>query len=254
VSVVTDVYGAYRAVLAEEAGKAPEEWTFKSNSAYRQILEHVTPEQGEQYIAVMQRDFPVLWRQLKRTFLNTAIANDSIGKPVRARFDSLGIECSPTNFRYMWQALAIVDHIRSLYLPPVTLIEIGGGYGGLALYLQWAFPDVVLSHVIIDLPEATDIQVAYACEFGLPTLSVESAQFHDWSIWSMDGSQFLVSAYGFSELDAETRAFYERTLIPECPHGFMVWNMIPVYTFTDAPLTVVDEDPLTGPGNKVVTW
>lgn len=241
----TDVYGAYRAVLAAEFKRTPSEWTFKSDPDYRQILEHVSPEQGEAYIAVILRDFPTLWKMHRRVLLDIALANDSVGKPVTAPFDSLGITCSPTNFRYMWQALSIVQHMQREYLGAQHIVEIGGGYGGLALYLCWAFPSWIKGYTIVDLPEAGAIQTAFARELNFSIFAPERAGA---------GGYYLVSAYGFSELDPEIRAEYEQKIIPKCQHGFMVWNLIEPYPFTDKPLTIVDEDPLTGHGNKVITW
>ena len=204
-TTTVDVYGAYRQVLADEATRPVAQWTFKSNTAYRQILEHVTQAQAEQYIAVMQRDFPDQWRMCRRSLLDAALANDSVGKPERAQFDSLGITCSPTNFRYMWQALAVVRHIRNLWLP-VDLVEIGGGYGGLALYLQWLFPHVFASHTIVDLPEAGAIQRSYAADFNFPIRTVDGTD--QAAVEAEVTESSLFSAYGFSELDEESRAFY----------------------------------------------
>jgi hypothetical protein len=41
------IYDGYRSVIATDVVKYPVDWTFKANAVYRQILEHVTPEQGQ---------------------------------------------------------------------------------------------------------------------------------------------------------------------------------------------------------------
>ena len=50
---VPPLWDAYRALLAEEVARPPAHWTFKSHPAYRQFLEHATPEQGEAYLALL---------------------------------------------------------------------------------------------------------------------------------------------------------------------------------------------------------
>lgn len=71
---------------------------------------------------------------------------------------------------------------------------------------------------------------------------------------TQSGIRVLVSAYAFSEFSESVRNWYSEHIVPECEHGFLVWNMIPVYNFTDKPLTIIPEEPLTGGGNKVVLY
>lgn len=234
-------YLAYRQVLAEQATRSPEDWTFKANPAYRAILEHVSPAQGEGYIDVLA-EHP-RWSQIRRIVAETALLNDSFGMPVKADFDRLGVTCSPTNLRYAVQAVAIRDHAESLGLDRVNFVELGGGYGGLALFMARLAPWLVASYTIIDVSEATDIQKAFAAAVGVPVR-------HS----LVESDSYLISAYGFSEFSPEMRTFYQETLLPNCRHGYLVWNMIPVYPFTGYPLEVFDERPLTGPGNKVVRF
>lgn len=246
--MIDAVYANYRAVLAAEADLAPEQWTFKSNAIYRQILEHVTFGQGQAYLSLAARH--KRWNdEFRTTVANVAVENDRLGRPEQYWFEDLGVKCSPTNMRYLWHALSILDHVDALNISVPSFIEIGGGYGGLALWMH-RLTDQPFTYCILDLEEAAAIQRAYTTEHQLPVTvcdisQVEQAHFED---------EFLISAYGFSEFSPDVRRWYEAKVIPGCSHGWLLWNMIPVYRFTDAPLTVEDERPLTGVGNVVVRF
>lgn len=248
-TTATDVYGAYRAVLAEQALLKPREWTFKSDPAYRQILEHVTPEQGLEYLALAESS-PRWSARMRVRAAEIALENDRLGQPVRSRFDALGIFCSPTNMRYLWHSFQILDWLDALGLKTVNVVEIGGGYGGLALWLTRLAPTTIKTHTIIDLREAGDIQVAYANELNIPLRAATPVAA---SLVVPDGG-FLISAYAFSEFSPEVRDHYQQSVIRHCAHGWLLWNLGPVYPFTDHVYEVADETPLTGQGNKVVRF
>lgn len=225
------VYDAYRSVLATDLLNSPAEWTFKSNPVYQQILEHVSPQQGHEYLrqAMAHPSFRM------QKACEVALENDRYGKPERFDFDEVGITCSPTNWRYLWHALSILDY------EPQNIVEIGGGYGGLMLWLQ-RLSRKPLGYQIYDLSEAKAVQRMYADLHGL-TLSTE-----------LPYPRFLVSAYGFSEFDEPTRRWYEQHVIPKCDHGWLLWNINPLYPFTERQVTVEDEQPQTGADNKVVVF
>jgi hypothetical protein len=228
------VYDGYRSVLATDLLNEPPQWTFKSNPVYQQILEHVSPQQGREYLRLAQCH-PRWTPRFMQTACEVALENDRYGKPERFDFDELGITCSPTNWRYLWHALSILDH------DPQNIVEIGGGYGGLMLWLQ-RISRKPLDYMIYDLSEAKAVQQIYA-------------RLHDLTLSrDVPHPRFLVSAYGFSEFDEPTRRWYEENVIPTCEHGWLVWNINGLYPFTDKPLTVEDEQPQTGANNCVVTF
>lgn len=254
-------YAAYRATLAAEGTRSPTEWTFKSHPDYQPILEHVSTAQGIAYLENLAT-FPH-WGLRARTLLAaTALANDAIGAPVRAEFDALGLNCSPTNLRYAWQAFTLWQHIQRLGLDKVHIIEIGGGYGGLALFAtrfdRLLYNGTCGSYTILDIPEATAIQNSYISYMNMPGChavnGLDLDKIHSVIDTTQSGTRVLVSAYAFSEFSESVRNWYAKHIVPVCDHGFLVWNMIPVYKFTDKPLTIIPEEPLTGGGNKVVLY
>ena len=44
-------------------------------------------------------------------------------------------------------------------------------------------------------------------------------------------NMFLISNYCFSEISKENQNSYRQILFPKIKHGFIAWNMIPVYDF-----------------------
>lgn len=252
-------YDNYRSILVDESSRPATQWTFKSNPDYQKILEHVTQEQGLGYLAQLESS-PQWSSSLRNIIADTAFMNDSVGKPVKSNFDKLGINCSPTNLRYAWQAFNLLVHISKLGLKNVQIIEIGGGYGGLALFVNRLSSKLYrdgFRYIVVDVPEAGVIQRKYSRELEVPFYTVNCANKDEINILLQIckyQENFLVSCYGFSELSESIRSYYQETIIPMCLHGFLVWNMIPVYAFNSAELTIKDELPLTGYGNKVVIF
>lgn len=248
-------YAAYRSVLAAEAQRLPTEWSFKSAPAYRQILEHVSPEQGNAYLEKAHQS-PLWGLQARLALVETALFNDSLGKPIKADYASIGIFCSPTNLRYLCQALDILEWIKHLGLNDVQIVEIGGGYGGLALFLK-RFAKLarvsIAGYTIVDLPEAGALQRRYADELGIALNTVDATDALAVNLAIDPREWFLVSAYGFSEFSAPIREWYQATVIRHCAHGYLVWNMIPVYEIAEGQQDE-PEVPLTGPGNRIVRF
>lgn len=257
-------YDGYRRVLASQAALSPDEWTFKRDPAYRQILEHVTQLQAVQFLDLAQREFPDEWGAVADLLPHLVDENDQYGRPIPELIPAFGI-CSPSNMRYLFHALLTLRAIDALEQGQIHIVELGGGYGGLALYvqrLQYLFKTRVTTYTIVDVPEACALQAAIAEQLGLSlrVFSGLGAEEMAKALLPDDGRQrFFVSAYGFAEFRAQFQEWYAERLIRHCQHGLLVWNYDPywdnpVYQFVNVPLTVVPERPLTGPGNAFVSF
>lgn len=270
----TSNFTAYRQCCAEQAVLPPEKWTFKRDHRYRRILEHVTREQGEVFLDVAREAAGPLWPAVLELLPRIAAENDRYGMPLVATFNVLGgLTCSPSNLRYLAHAMLIWRHVTALGLSDFHVVELGGGYGGLALYLE-RLRDVVHlyygAYTMVDVPEAVALQRSYAKANKVPFIAVDGLDANALrSVVKLNDNQdrYCVSAYAFSEFDRDTQEWYRERLVRHCAHGFMVWNFAlplegiaekplggPLYPFVEAPLTVEPERPLTGEGNMVVTW
>jgi hypothetical protein len=253
-------YEDYREAILTDLSLPPEAWRFKSTAGYRHILEHVPLQQAHDFIACVRAEFLWLWDALKYEVVGIAIANDHYGKPLMEQFPELGLVCSPSNFRYLYHALLVLNDIRQ-HAEPVDIVELGGGYGGLALYiqsLQHHFGNLVRRYVIVDLPEAVALIERYCSMLGLPVIAVnglDPALLDSYLTTSL--RQFFVSCYGFAEFDVATQHWYAERVIRRCDHGFLAWNYADnwsyrppnhVYQFTEKSITTEPERPLIAPG------
>jgi len=233
----------------------PDEWEFKSNINYTGTLEHVKEDEGYRYLSKISSIYSSFYNSKKEFLTNLCYKNDAFGQTVKYTFHDFA-HCSPTNLRYIYQTLLILDYVKSEMLNNLNIIEIGGGYGGLAFYIKNIAPLFgvkVSSYTIFDLPAATMLQKKYLAAHGMDVQvavldSVESAQLHK--------NSFLISNYAFSEIEMNLQNQYtEKVLNPYVSHGFLAWNMIQIYEFIqDKTISFKREVPLTGQYNYFVTF
>jgi hypothetical protein len=223
---------------------------FKSNPAYNHILEHVSPQYGYHYLAILRQGFYIPDSLIKMF----GTLNDAIGNPNKHMYDN-DISISPTSLRYICHALLILSHVKESGKQDVKFVEIGCGYGGLTCALSFfaSFMGITIKefhHIDLDSPLA--LQQKYLEKFTLDT----PVFFHKASQFGADlqgDSYFLISNYCFSEIEHEFQLRYLENLFPKCVHGFLAWNHIDVYDLGKS-VTVEDEYPLTGAKNKYVRF
>jgi hypothetical protein len=252
-------YGRYMAAVVETHMQQSEEWRFKSDWRYREVLEHVSPAQAEALAVYIREVFPEHAEAAFELLPAIATENDAWGAPV-LESSSVG-RCSPSNLRYLNQALRLWTHAAEMGMERMHVVEIGGGYGGLALYvhrLAPLFPDLELTaYTILDLPEVAHLQQRMCALWGVPVVAANGLDEYALAeMRTVTGPRFLFSAYAFSEFDADTRAWYEARVARQCSHGVLYWNFVhgfagiadkylggPVYSFVDAPLRLEPDQP-----------
>lgn len=240
-----NIYKDYTTCVEENLNLSKKDLWFKSDPRYQYILEHVDPEQGNKYLELIKSEFSSFYDNHKKTLIDLCRLNDQYGRPRQFYFVDFDIcGCSPTNLRYTYQALLVLDYIKKLELPKVKIIEIGGGYGGLCLFIKKLSSYVGIdidSYTIYDIPQIELLQEKYL-------------DIHEVSLISKDEvseGSFLVSNYAFSELPENLRKDYEDNVINKyCSHGFLAWNAVPLYDFVkNKQVTSEEERPLTAPNN-----
>ena len=219
---------------------------FKSHGDYTGILEHVSYDYGDKYYAELKK-IPHMTDVINKY----CALNDKIGGGEKHSYGNL--HTSPSNFRYLFQSHMLLTHWSSLEKKPVCIVEVGCGYGGLALAINALAPLYNISierYCMIDLPAISELQkqylshhsLAFPCEFY-------SAFQYGSNIPHRD--MFLISNYCFSEISKEHQEQYITHLFPKVAHGFMTWNFIPVYNFGFASRDI-QEYPTTHPENRYV--
>ena len=104
---------------------------FKSNPNYTYILEHVSKNQGEEYLKCILS----LTKITTDEIIKFCALNDAIGNPKKEKYDNLIISVSPTSLRYIFHSHLILTYMKKINNLKVDIIELGGGYGGLCLSL-----------------------------------------------------------------------------------------------------------------------
>ena len=216
---------------------------FKSSDDYRSILEHVSQDLGNKYYDLIKKEFFIEDEKI----VKFCELNDFYGSPDKYLIKNLNTIVSPTSLRYIFHSLLIIDHIRSLNLSNLNIVEVGAGYGGLALCMNYFGSDLIESYTCIDFPEVLQLQKLYLSKFQLnfPVSFVDCSTFG----YSIDKPNiFFISNYGFSEISETKRNKYSEILIPKVQHGFMSWCGVDVYNFGKSEVKFVDERPMTAGG------
>ncbi len=226
---------------------------FKRDPDYRTVLEHVSEEQGRQYLDVLNTEAPDFVDQVEGFK-----ANDRIGNPILATYDKAG-SISPTTLRYMKVASDIRKTFGCDEFKKVA--EVGVGYGGQLLTL-----DAVLkigSYRCFDLPDVLVLVSKYLQSHAVRTSCHMSA------LDQFDGQEELdlvISNYAFSELPRQIQTIYIEKVLAKATRGYLTMNTgrggnppvdaLPLAELETLlpPFEVLEENPLTAPHNYMIIW
>ena len=259
---MADLYTRFTSYLRQALGTPAMDF-FKFHPDVTDMLEHVSPSLGEEYMTHLLTA-PLLSAERIRAYCQK---NDRIGGGQKHPYSSLtsstllregksppeDLTTSPSNLRYLFQAHLICSHLRHLQKETVEIVEVGCGYGGLFLAMDMVAPlySIRIScYHLIDLPESSALQQWYLSGHD----GITPTRFHLASTYgdAIDRTDlFLISNYCFSEIAEEHQRRYRQQLFPRVSHGFMAWNNIPTYDF-GFPMKEEIEYPLTGPMNRYV--
>ena len=228
-----------------------ENTNFKSNPNYTYMLEHVNYAQGNDYLHLIKTEFEKIFNPHKTKLIALCNQNDSCGCPKQAQFVDF-TTCSPSNLRYIYHSLLILNFLKSKNNNKVDFVEIGGGYGGLSFFLHnlsALFDIKINSYTIFDLKNICKFQEKYLEHFHI---DIKTAVLG--TDFNLSNDSFLISNYAFSEISATIRNKYTTEVIDKyIDMGFMAWNNIDFYKFiADKKFIVEEERPKTGPKNLYV--
>lgn len=235
--------------LCELAADSEEVFSrFKSEVAYRTILEHVGFVNGLRYLHILNKrgvDLPT-------SFLGT---HSNIGDPELYTFRGLG-KISPSLLRY-FKVASDFDELFPKWRD-MEIVELGIGYGGqIAVLKQWGHRREYLG---LDLKPVVKLAEKYLRTSS--RLSGYLLQGPDQELPHRKGHHF-VSNYAFSELTPEIQEHYYLKVIASSKSGYVSWNNlsesslggISLDSFTErVEGRVIKESPLTHPNNCVVVW
>jgi hypothetical protein len=205
---------------------------FKSNPSYMEVLEHVSKDQGEKYILLINeimKLFPEITVKNIKAFIEI---NDRYGYPEKHSFflsDSTIVNCSPTSLRYIYQSLLILNYYK-LRNNTTNIVEVGCGYGGLFLSICYfaKLLNIKIDHYyFIDLPEICGLINNYiSLHSDIINISYSTHSAFNYGSEIDNHNLFLISNYCFTEISKEHRDKYIDKLFPKVTNGFIIWQTI----------------------------
>ena len=165
---------------------------FKTHPHYTPILSHVSKVQGQKYLEEIDSDL-----------LQYKHINDVYGRPTLHTYNSYEID--PTSLRY----IKIVSDIRKFLGTDLgSVLEIGGGYGGLCLFIRSILE--VTSYSIKDNKSVIPLVEKYLKLHKLE-LNTEQSKNYD----------TVVSTFAWDELEFDEREYYLH-IMKESKRGYLV--------------------------------
>ena len=202
---------------------------FKSNYRYNAILEHVSYNQGNEYLNLIENEFSEITIENMKNYLKL---NDAYGQPKCEKFTANNGEiliCSATSLRYIYHALLILKHLKEVNLK--SIVEVGCGYGGLYLAICY-FSDIlnieIDNYYFIDFPEVNNLIDNYI-KINETSLNKKINYYlHNCFEYGdsikEDNELFLISNYCFTEISQEHRNNYINKLFNKVKNGFIIWQ------------------------------
>lgn len=179
---------------------------FKRDPGYRNILEHVSFEDGQKYLDSVDIDYLDKLDDIKE--------NDKLGSPIIFEYPNVGF-FSPTTLRYLKHTS---DIVKKFGTDIKSIVEIGGGYGGLCKVLS-SFIEFE-SYLIIDIEEPNLLSRKYLSHFNLPTFSHRSEEISSIE----ENFDLLISNYAFSECEREVQIDYIEKFLKRSNNFYMAYN------------------------------
>jgi len=238
--------------LCLQALKDPEVFkTFKSNTAFTYMLEHVTYDQGLGYLSEIKRTQPKLINHM-----DCFATNDSLGTPKMFWYEELNMDISPTTLRYVKVLADLISHFGNL--DGLDIVEIGIGYGGQCKIINDYF--VPKSYTLIDLPEVILLADKYLECHGITNAVFQTPNWTSEALYDL-----CISNYAFTEIGRPAQDFYVKNIIKRSAKGYITCNFLnqrmkegvmtdeEIYRMTQHG-EFHKEIPLTAPHNAIYIW
>lgn len=226
---------------------------FKRNYSYREILEHVTREQGFEYLKILQTRNDGLLEKA----LNTVLVNDQIGNPIKFNYPNFSSPLSPTTLRYV----KVASDLKVLFGENLeNVAEIGCGYGGQALANDQLLN--VKRVKLFDLPFVNELTDRYLNSqllngsYNTTTINKETESKYD----------LVISNYAFSELPKKLQMTYIKKVVSKSDKGYLTMNTGLNKEKSNSKLSIdelrnllpqfeiFEEEPLTSSQNYLIVW
>lgn len=225
--------------------------TFKQNESYKFVLEHVTFEQGNQFIDEILSN-----NTLQLDYLHKFRENDKYGSPSIFTYKYPFGLVSPSTLRY----IKVLSDLCKFFgtLDNMSIVEIGVGYGGQAKIIMDYFK--VKEYNFIDLPEVCSLTEKYLSKFNY-----KNCNFLDVENLPDKKYDLVISNYAITECSKDVQNLYIDKVIKNSSKGYMIANQIAhVFNIDNynkedwqniiPDMKIYEEKPLTGIGNYLMIF
>ena len=222
---------------------------FKRNRVYTQILEHTTEEQGAVYLNIISKCSSII------EAMPEFAKNDLYGNPIKFKFGDLGA-ISPSTLRYVKVLMDLETYFGSL--DGFDIAEIGCGYGGQCRIINTYFHPA--TYCLVDIKPALCLAQRFIDNFIIPSVM----SYRTMNELEPRKCDLLISNYAFSELPRVIQDVYLEKVVLNARRGYMTYNHINPAEFDSYSAEEIvrmipgakisPEEPLTYPGNCIVTW
>lgn len=222
---------------------------FRSNPVYNAILEHVTEEQGRQYLEIVAADGKLL------AAMSRFRSNDDFGGPRTFEYPGIG-RISPSTLRYV----KVLADLRARFgsLDRFHVCEIGVGYGGQCRIINaWFAP---ARYYLVDIAPALALARRFLERYPVPAV-LEYRTMDELPSRNFD---LVISNYAFTELPRPLQDAYLEKVILRSARGYITYNEISPREFrsykAEELLRIIpgartlQERPLTHPMNCIIIW
>lgn len=222
---------------------------FRRNQIYNEILEHVSEQQGEEYLDIIKKDADIFSQmgELKE--------NDKYGNPRVFYYPSVG-KISPTTLRY----IKVLAALKTLFgtMDNLNICEIGVGYGGQCRIINSYFKPE--TYCLIDIKPALMLTQRFLNNYTIHS----SLTYRTMNELKKKEYDLLISNYAFTELPRPIQDIYLEKSILCSKMGYITYNEITPPEFKsykkEELLNIIpnseirDEIPLTHFNNCIIVW
>ena len=243
-STSTSDNGSYPMVCRAAASEDSIFDNFKLYPQYRQILEHVSFEQGTKYYDEF-KDIENLVSILDKFAINDTLGNPEIRDYPFGSF-------SPTTLRYI---KVLSDFMKLCDLNDKDIVEIGCGYGGQYTVLRQLITPS--SYTFIDIEDALMLTEKYISKLGYDDIEVNFKTSDNLEAGKYD---LCISNYAISECIDSIQDIYIENILSGSKYGYITHNNQMGYSHEqlmeklDKKFKIESETPQTGGENVIITW
>lgn len=236
------------------------ESSWKRDTDVHYMLEHVPGEYANIYLDLLLKNGISI-----ETIQEYTDMVDTIGNANRHPFirNTKTLLSSTTCLRYLYHALDIIENLQNCFNINIvpTIVEIGGGYGGLAVAINYILRlkniPYVLNYIIIDLTNVQKLQAYYTSNFQLNQINLSFINSDQYGKNINSSNIFIISNYCLAEMGELNRKKYKEGIFTNTSiiGGYLQWNSgAPVDFLNSFKTEIKDEYPMTGAENKTITF